>query len=153
MEGKPAPAFTLKNQDEEDVSLSDFRGQWVILYFYPKDNTPGCTNEACDFTAALPAFDEKKAVILGVSPDSPKSHRNFMARHDLKLTLLSDPDHEALAPYGAWAKKKNYGREYMGVARSTFIIDPDGNVAAEWKNVKVKGHVEAVEKKLAELQG
>ncbi len=153
MAAEKATDFTLKNQDDKDISLSDYKGQWVILYFYPKDNTSGCTTEACDFTAALPSFDAKKAVVLGVSPDSTKSHRNFIEKHDLKVTLLSDPEHTVIEAYGAWGMKKNYGREYMGVIRSTFLVDPDGNIAASWKNVKVKGHVEAVEKKLEALQG
>lgn len=151
--GDKAPAFTLKNQDEKDVSLADFKGKWVVLYFYPKDNTSGCTLEAQDFTAANPDFAGLDAVVLGVSPDSCQSHRKFIEKQDLDLTLLADPDHEALEKYGVWQEKKNYGRTYMGVVRSTFLIDPEGKIAAVWEKVKVKGHVDAVKEKLQELKG
>ncbi len=153
MEGKKAPGFSLLNQDDETVTLDDYKGKWVILYFYPKDNTSGCTIEATDFTSCSADLTGLNAVILGVSPDSTKSHRNFIAKHDLGITLLSDPDHVALEAYGAWGKKKMYGREFMGVVRSTFIINPEGTVVAEWSKVKVKGHVDAVSEKLKELQG
>jgi len=149
--GERAPAFCLPNQDEEEVCLRDLQGSWIILYFYPKDNTPGCTTEACDFTAAVPDFSKIGATILGISPDSPKRHRNFIEKKALTVTLLSDEDKEVLQRYGVWQLKKNYGREYMGVVRSTFIIDPDGKVAAVWEKVRVKGHVEAVKEKLLEL--
>jgi len=151
--GDKAPAFTLKNQDEKDVSLTDFKGKWVVLYFYPKDNTSGCTLEAQDFTAANPDFAGLDAVVLGVSPDSCQSHRKFIEKQDLDLILLADPEHEALEKYGVWQEKKNYGRTYMGVVRSTFLIDPDGKIAAAWEKVKVKGHVDAVKEKLQELKG
>ena len=144
--------FCLPNQDEEEICLRDIKGRWIVLYFYPKDNTPGCTTEACDFTAALPDFEGLNATILGVSPDSPKKHRNFIEKKDLKITLLADEEKEVCQLFGVWQLKKNYGREYMGVVRSTFIIDPEGKVAAKWENVRVKGHVEAVKEKLAELQ-
>ena len=151
--GKKAPAFTLSNQDGEKVKLSELAGQWVVLYFYPKDNTSGCTKEACEFTDGLPNFTRLNAVVLGVSPDSPKSHQNFIAKHSLKITLLSDPDHTVLEKYGVWQKKSMYGREYFGVARTTFLIDPKGKIAHVWEKVKVKGHVEAVAEKLSELAG
>jgi peroxiredoxin Q/BCP len=122
------------------------------LYFYPKDNTQGCTTEACDFTVALPDFEGLDAVILGVSPDSPKKHRNFIEKKELQITLLADEDKEVLESYGVWQLKKMYGREYMGVVRSTFLIDPDGKIAKIWDKVKVKGHVEAVKKELFELK-
>jgi len=150
--GDVVPDFCLPNQDEEEICLRDIKGRWIVLYFYPKDNTPGCTTEACDFTAALPDFEGLNAIILGVSPDSPKKHRNFIEKKDLKITLLSDEQKEVCQLFGVWQLKKNYGREYMGVVRSTFIIDPDGKIAAKWENVRVKGHVEAVKEKLAELQ-
>jgi len=150
--GEKAPDFCLPNQDMEEICLRDLRGAWVVLYFYPKDNTPGCTTEACDFTEALPDFTGLGATILGVSPDSPKKHQNFIAKKDLKITLLSDEDKEVLQAYGVWQLKKNYGREYMGVVRSTYLIDPDGNVAYVWEKVRVKGHVDAVKQKLAELK-
>jgi peroxiredoxin Q/BCP len=147
-----APEFCLPNQDETEICLRDLAGKWVVLYFYPKDNTPGCTTEACDFTNEVEEFEDLDAVILGVSPDSPKKHRNFIEKKDLKITLLSDEDKTVLKAYGAWGLKKNYGREYEGVIRSTFIISPDGEIAHEWRNVRVKGHVEKVKEKLKELQ-
>ncbi len=150
--GHKAPEFCLPNQDNEEICLRDLRGTWVVLYFYPKDNTPGCTTEACDFTEALPDFTKLGATILGVSPDSVKRHQNFIAKKELKITLLSDEDKEVLQAYGVWQLKKNYGREYMGVVRSTYLIDPDGNVAAVWEKVRVKGHVEAVRQKLEEIR-
>ena len=150
--GDKAPEFCLPNQDEEEVCLRDIQGSWIVLYFYPKDNTPGCTTEACEFTAAMPDFTGLGATILGVSPDSPKKHRNFIEKKELGITLLADEDKETCTAYGVWQLKKNYGREYMGVVRSTFIIDPDANIAAVWEKVRVKGHVEAVREKLEELQ-
>jgi len=145
-----APDFCLPNQDMEEICLRDLRGSWVVLYFYPKDNTPGCTTEACDFTEALPDFTDLGATVLGVSPDSPKKHQNFIAKKELKITLLSNEDKEVLQAYGVWQLKKNYGREYMGVVRSTYLIDPDGTVAYVWEKVRVKGHVDAVREKLIE---
>ena len=150
--GNSVPDFCLPNQDEEEICFRDIKGRWTILYFYPKDNTPGCTTEACDFTAALPDFEGLNAIILGVSPDSPRKHRNFIEKKDLKITLLADEEKELCKAFGVWQLKKNYGREYMGVVRSTFVIDPDGKIAARWEKVKVKGHVDAVKEKLAELQ-
>ncbi len=150
--GMKAPEFCLPTQDETELCLRDLSGKWIVLYFYPKDNTPGCSTEACEFTEALPSFEELDAVILGVSPDSPKKHRNFIEKKDLKITLLADENKEVCNLYGVWQLKKNYGREYMGVVRSTFIINPDGEVAAIWAKVRVKGHVEAVKQKLQELQ-
>jgi len=157
--GDLAPDFTLKDHAENEVSLSDFKGKWIVLYFYPKNNTSGCTKEACDFTSMLPDFSKMNAVVIGISPDSPKSHENFIKKHNLKIVLLSDPDKEVLKAYGAWGKKKNYGREYEGVIRSTFLIDPDGKIAYKWKNVRVrtkkKGkeitHAQVVKEKLKEL--
>lgn len=150
--GEKAPEWTLQDQDENEIKLSDFKGKWVIFYFYPKDNTAGCTVEAVDFTAAKADLEAKNAVILGVSPDSAKSHRNFIDKKELTITLLSDPDHTVMEQYGVWQLKKNYGREYYGVVRTTFLIDPEGNLAFAWNKVKAKGHVEKVAEKLAELQ-
>jgi len=147
-----APEFCLPNQDETEICLRDLAGKWIILYFYPKDNTPGCTTEACDFTENLEWFEDEDAVILGVSPDSPKKHRNFIEKKDLKITLLSDENKDVIKAYSAWGKKKMYGKEYEGVIRSTFIINPEGEIVAEWKKVKVKGHVEEVKEKLKELK-
>jgi len=150
--GDKVPDFCLPNQDEEEICLRDIKGRWIVLYFYPKDNTQGCTTEACDFTAALPDFEGLNAIVLGVSPDSPKKHRNFIEKKELKITLLSDEEKELCKIFGVWQLKKNYGREYMGVVRSTFIIDPDGKVAAKWEKVRVKGHVDAVKAELEKLQ-
>ena len=148
-----APEFCLPNQDETEICLRDLAGKWIILYFYPKDNTPGCSTEACDFTENLDWFEDEDAVILGVSPDSPKKHRNFIEKKNLKITLLSDENKDVIKAYGAWGKKKMYGKEYEGVIRSTFIISPEGEIVAEFKKVKVKGHVEALKEKLKELKG
>jgi len=150
--GDTVPDFCLPNQDEEEICLRDLKGKWIVLYFYPKDNTPGCTTEAQDFTAALKDFEKLNAIVLGVSPDSPQKHRNFIEKKDLKVTLLSDEEKELCKLFGCWQLKKFMGKEYMGVVRSTYIIDPDGKIAAKWEKVKVKGHVEEVKKKLEELQ-
>jgi peroxiredoxin Q/BCP len=151
--GDKVPDFCLPNQDEEEICLRDIKGKWIVLYFYPKDNTPGCTTEACEFTEAEPDFSKLDAIILGVSPDSPKKHRNFIEKKELGITLLSDEDKEVCNLFGVWQLKKMCGREYMGVVRSTFIINPDGYIAASWEKVRVKGHVEAVKAKLEELRG
>ena len=150
--GQKAPEFCLPNQDNVEICLRDLKGKWVVLYFYPKDLTPGCTTEACEFTEALPDFEGLDAIILGVSPDSVQKHQKFIEKKDLKITLLSDEDKEVLKAYGAWGPKKLYGKEYEGVIRSTFIIDPEGKIAAVWPKVRVKGHVEAVKQKLEELK-
>ncbi|RME23118.1 MAG: thioredoxin-dependent thiol peroxidase [Candidatus Zixiibacteriota bacterium] len=149
--GQKAPAFTLPDQDGNKVKLTDFKGQWVVLYFYPKDDTPGCTTEACEFTSNLKQFDKLNAVVLGVSPDTPESHRKFIAKYKLKLTLLSDPEHKVMQKYGGWGIKKQYGREYEGVIRSTFLIDPQGKIAHLWRKVKAAGHAEKVKAKLESL--
>ena len=150
--GSKAPGFCLLNQDETEICLRDLKGKWIVLYFYPKDNTPGCTTEACDFTAAMPEFEGLDAVILGVSPDSPKKHRNFIEKKDLKITLLSDEQKDVLKLYDVWQLKKMCGKEYMGVVRTTYLIDPEGEIAAGWTNVRVKGHVQKVAEKLKELK-
>jgi len=147
-----APLFCLPNQDDVEICLRDLKGKWIVLYFYPKDNTPGCTTQACDFTENLLVFEDLDAVILGVSPDSPKKHRNFIAKKELKITLLSDEEKKVLQQYGVWQLKKMYGREYLGVVRTTYLIDPDGTVAYRWDKVRVKGHIEAVKTKLKELR-
>ena len=150
--GKPAPAFTLVNQHDKQVKLSEYAGKWVVLYFYPKDDTPGCTTEACEFTDGIERFQGLEATVLGCSADSPESHRKFIAKFSLKLTLLSDPDHKVMERYGAWAEKTSYGRTSMGVIRSTVLIDPKGKVAHHWPNVKAAGHAQEVREKLAELR-
>jgi len=150
--GTQAPDFCLPNQDEEEICLRDIKGGWIVLYFYPKDNTPGCTTQACDFTAAEPEFVDMGAMILGVSPDSPKKHRSFIEKKELSITLLADEEKELCNAFGVWQLKKFMGKEYMGVVRSTFIIDPDGKVAAVWTKVRVKEHASIVKAKLEELK-
>jgi peroxiredoxin Q/BCP len=150
--GDSVPDFCLPNQDEEEICLRDIKGRWIVLYFYPKDNTPGCTTEACDFTEALPNFESLEAIVLGVSPDSPKKHRSFIEKKELKITLLADEDKALCNLMGVWQLKKFMGKEYMGVVRSTFIINPEGKVAAAWDKVRVKNHVADVQAKLEELQ-
>ncbi|WP_214746870.1 MULTISPECIES: thioredoxin-dependent thiol peroxidase [unclassified Exiguobacterium] len=136
-----APTFTLPNAQGEPISLEDYRGKKVILYFYPKDSTPGCTTEARDFRDATQAFEENNTVILGVSADSQKRHQNFIAKYELPFQLLSDIEHEVCEQYGVWQLKKNYGKEYFGIVRSTFLIDESGEIVKEWRSVKVKDHV------------
>lgn len=150
-EGDKAPDIELMDQDENKVSLKDFLGRWVVLYFYPKDNTSGCTKEAKDFTAEMDEFEKMGAKVIGVSPDSCRSHSKFIEKHDLKLQLLSDPEHDSLENYNVWKLKKMYGKEYNGVERSTFLIDPNGNVRKAWRKVKVKGHVDEVRESLEDL--
>ena len=150
--GRKAPAFTLANQDDEKVKLSDYAGKWLVVYFYPKDDTPGCTVEACEFTAGLKGFDRLGAAVVGVSPDSPESHRAFRAKHKLKLDLLADPSHRMMEKYGAWGEKTLYGRKSVGVIRSTVLIDPTGRVAHHWKRARAKGHAEKVRERLESLR-
>ncbi|MBE3595984.1 MAG: thioredoxin-dependent thiol peroxidase [Hydrogenibacillus sp.] len=149
--GAPAPDFALPASSGETVRLSDFRGKKVVLYFYPKDDTPGCTLEAEQFRDLHPDFTELGAVVLGVSPDPLDSHLKFIAKHDLPFLLLSDMDHKVAETYGVWQLKKNYGREYMGIVRSTFLIDEEGRIVRIWSNVKVQGHGDAVKKAIEAL--
>jgi peroxiredoxin Q/BCP len=150
--GDKAPGFCLPDQDDKETCLADYKGKWVVLYFYPKDDTPGCTVEAIDFTSVKRDLEAKNTAIFGVSRDSVKSHQNFIAKQELTITLLSDPDHKIIEAYGAWQLKKMYGKESYGIVRSTFLIDPEGKIAFAWPNVKAKGHVEKVVRKLEELQ-
>ena len=147
-----APEFCLPNQDDVEICLRDLKGRWVVLYFYPRDNTPGCTTEACDFTEAAPDFSQLDAIILGVSADSTKKHRNFIEKKELGITLLSDEDSSMMQKYGVWQLKKNYAKEYMGIVRTTYIINPDGVVKAIFKKVRVKEHVIKVQEELKKLQ-
>ena len=147
---KQAPNFTLENEKGQKVSLSDFKGKNVVLYFYPKDMTPGCTTEACDFRDAHEDFSALNAVILGVSMDDANKHTKFIEKHGLPFSLLVDDEHEVAEKYGVWVLKKMYGREYMGIERSTFLINEEGIVVAQWRKVKVKNHIEAV---LSQLKG
>lgn len=145
-----APNFTLENEKGQQVSLSDFKGKNVVLYFYPKDMTPGCTTEACNFRDAYEDFSSLNAVILGVSIDDANKHTKFIEKYGLPFSLLVDAEHEVAEKYGVWVLKKMYGREYMGIERSTFLINEEGIVVAQWRKVKVKNHIEAV---LAQLKG
>lgn len=151
--GMKAPDFCLPDIDEQMVCLSEQRGVFVVVYFYPKDNSSGCTLEARSFSDAMEEFARDNTPVFGISPDSIATHRRFSEKQHLTVTLLSDPAHLAIEAYGAWKEKKMYGREYMGVERSTFIIDPEGTIAHIWRKVKVKGHVEEVLAKLEELRG
>lgn len=144
--GDKAPVFTLPDASGNMVSLSDLKGKKVVLYFYPKDDTSGCTIEAKDFSCLADEFADHGAVVLGMSPDSVKSHGKFIAKHDLKVGLVADEDKSTLQAYGVWAEKSMYGRKYMGVERSTFLIGEDGTIVEAWRNVKVPGHAEQVMK-------
>ena len=146
--GKKAPAFTLKDQHGQTHKLADYAGQPVVLYFYPKDDTPGCTKESCDFQAALPGLKPSKAAVLGVSILDEASKAKFAKKHGLTFPLLADADHAVAEKYGVWQEKSRYGRKYMGIARTTYLIGPDGKVAQRWDNVKVDGHVQAVQEAL-----
>jgi len=150
--GQPAPDFCLPDTEEKQVCLKKLKGKWVVLYFYTKDHTSGCTLEAINFTKSMAQFNKHNAVVLGISPDSVKSHCHFRDKHDLKVRLLSDPDHTVLEAYGVWSLKKMYGKEYYGVVRSTFLIDPEGHIVEAWRKVKVQGHIETVLEKLQALK-
>lgn len=138
--GNPAPDFSLLDETGVERKLSDYRGRPVVLYFYPKDDTPGCTTEACAFRDDYDEYTKAGVTILGVSPDSPKSHARFKEKYHLPFTLLADEDHKVCDLYGVWVLKKNYGKEYWGVRRSTFLIDAGGNLAKAYENVKPEGH-------------
>jgi thioredoxin-dependent peroxiredoxin len=142
--GRKAPAFSLKDQSGEARQLSDYAGRPVVLYFYPKDDTPGCTKQACAFTDNLPKFKSSKAAVLGVSILDEKSKAKFAGKYKIGFPLLADAEHEVSEKYGTWQKKSRYGRSYMGIVRTTFLIDGDGKVAKRWDNVKVDGHAEEV---------
>ena len=146
-----APDFCLPDQEGREHCLKEYQGRWVVLYFYPRDMTPGCSMEAAHFSWAKGDFEKKNAVILGVSPDSVESHARFCRVKDLSVNLLSDPEKKVITAYGAWGIKKMYGKETEGVIRSTVLINPEGEIAHTWKNVRVKGHVEAVKLMLEEL--
>jgi peroxiredoxin Q/BCP len=150
--GGAAPQFCLPDKEWRNVCLSDFKGTWVVLYFYPRDNTSGCTREALAFSQALEEFAQLNAVVIGVSGDSVESHGKFIQKHNLTVTLLSDTTHELLERYGVWQRKQRYGEEFWGTVRSTFLISPEGKIAEIWRNVQVEGHVNAVKRRLVELQ-
>ena len=143
-EGGKAPAFSMPTDGGGKIALKDLKGRPVVLYFYPKDSTPGCTTEACDFRDLTPDFSKIDAAIVGVSKDSVKRHDNFKAKHDLPFTLASDEDGDMCERYGVWVEKSMYGRKFMGIERATFLIDAKGVVRKIWRKVKVKGHAEEV---------
>ena len=142
--GDAAPSFSLPANGDRTVSLSDYAKRKLVIYFYPKDNTPGCTSEAIDFTAAIKDFDKANTDIVGVSADSVKKHDNFIEKHNLGITLLSDEQQDMLNAYGVWVEKSMYGRNFMGIERATFLVGTDGKIEQIWRKVKVKGHVDAV---------
>ena len=149
--GKKAPAFTLPDQNDKKHALKDYAGKPVVLYFYPKDDTSGCTAQACQFRDDLPRFKRSKAVVLGVSPQDTKSKSKFATKHDLNFPILADEGSKICEKYGVWAEKSMYGRKYMGVVRTTYLIGPDGKVARRWDKVKVPGHAEEVLQAVKEL--
>lgn len=149
--GAKAPAFELADQDGHKIGLKDLEGHWSVLYFYPKDDTPGCTTEACEFSTHLKMFEGLKAKVFGISPDSSESHREFRKKHHLGIDLLSDPNHKTLTRFGAWGEKNMYGKKTEGVIRSTVIIDPKGRIAWRWPKVSPEGHAKEVSAKLTEL--
>ena len=149
--GKKAPAFTLNDQDGKTHKLADHAGHPVVLFFYPKDDTPGCTKEACGFRDHLPRFKTAKAAVFGISILDEASKQKFAAKYDLTYPLLADADHEVAEKYGVWQKKTNYGREYMGIVRTTYLIGPDGKVARRWDNVKVDEHADEVLRAVKDL--
>ena len=142
--GKAAPAFTLTDQSGEKHRLSQYKGRWVVLYFYPKDNTPGCTTEACDFRDAQAQLTRRDAVVLGISPDGEASKAKFAGKYDLNFPVLADEGAAVCGKYGVWQEKSMYGKSYMGVVRTTYLIDPSGKVAQRFDKVKVKGHADQV---------
>ena len=149
-EGAKAPDFKLKASNGKEVSLGDYKGKRVVLYFYPKDDTPGCTVEACGFRDRIAGFEKGSAVVLGVSPDSVESHNKFIDKFKLPFALLSDPDHKVAEKYGVWVEKSMYGKKYMGIARTTFVIDADGRVARVFEKVKPEGHNDEILEALRE---
>jgi len=151
-QGSPAPDFSMPTDNGGSASLSDYAGGYLVLYFYPKDNTPGCTVEAKDFSAMTKDFAKQGCQILGVSRDSIKKHENFIAKQELTISLGADLDGKVTEDYGVWVEKKMYGKTYMGIQRATFLIGPDGKIAAVWPKVKVKGHAEDVLATLKDLK-
>jgi len=150
--GTKAPDFSLPDPDGNIVSLKDYKGKWVVVYFYPKDLTPGCTTEAINFSKLKPEYDKVGTDILGISADPPKKHSQFIEKKELTIKLLSDEDKSMITSWGAWQMKKFMGKEFMGIVRSTWIVDPQGKIAAAWDSVKVKDHAVEVLEKLKELQ-
>lgn len=151
-EGRQAPLFCLPDQDGKDICLQDMKGKWVVLYFYPRDNTAGCTKEAQDFSAFKPEFEAEGAIIIGLSKDGMASHQKFIEKKELTITLLSDMEITVHKLYDVWRLKKFMGKEYMGTVRTTFLIDPNGNIANIWDNVKTKDHAQNVLEKLRSMK-
>ncbi|MFM1566736.1 MAG: thioredoxin-dependent thiol peroxidase [SAR86 cluster bacterium] len=151
--GNKAPNFNLPNQNGNSVRLDDFAGRWLVVYFYPRDDTPGCTIEAKEFTDSKIDFEENGATIMGISPDNEAKHCKFIDKHGLKIDLLADCEKSMLSDYGVWQEKSMYGKTYMGVVRTTYLIGPDGNIAEAWTKVKAKGHADAVLKRLIDIRG
>ncbi|WP_342497262.1 thioredoxin-dependent thiol peroxidase [Bacillus sp. FSL K6-2861] len=149
--GQTAPDMKLVNDSGEEVALTDFKGKYVVLYFYPKDMTPGCTTEACDFRDQHESFAGLDAVIIGVSPDSRNKHEKFKQKHDLPFQLLVDDEHKLAEAFDVWKLKKNFGKEYMGIERSTFLLDKEGRLVKEWRKVKVKDHVAEALRELEQI--
>lgn len=142
--GDEAPKFSLPKDGGDVIRLADFTGRPVVVYFYPKDDTAGCTSEAIDFSRLKPEFDKAGAAVIGISPDSARKHDKFKAKHELSIALAADEERKAIEAYGVWVEKQMYGRSYMGVERATFLVGRDGRIAAIWRKVRVKGHAEAV---------
>jgi len=151
--GEKAPDFAIPNQNGDIRKLNNFEGKWFVIYFYPRDDTPGCTVEAKEFTDLNQKFEKQECVIVGVSPDNEAKHCKFIEKHELNIELLADTDKTMLADYGVWQEKSMYGKTYMGVVRTTYLINSDGNIAEAWTKVKAKGHAEAVLERLVELKG
>ena len=151
--GDKAPKFDIPNQDGNMIKLDDLLGKWSVIYFYPRDDTPGCTIEAKEFTELSSKFEKQGTTIYGVSPDNESKHCKFIEKHGLKVELLADTESTMLADYGVWQEKQMYGKTYMGVVRTTYLVNPDGNIAEAWTKVKAKGHAEAVLERLVELKG
>ena len=149
--GEKAPNFKLPTDGDGKISLSDFKGQKVVIYFYPKDDTPGCTKESCGFSDALKSFEKLNTAIIGISKDSVAKHDKFKAKYKLKFPLASDENSDTCEKYGVWKEKNMYGKKYMGIERSTFLIDKQGKIAAIWRKVKVPGHVEEVQEAAKEI--
>ena len=149
---KQAPDFTLPDQNGQNHSLEDYKGKWLVLYFYPQDDTPGCTTEACAFRDEREVIAEHGAEVVGISKDSVASHKRFAEKYDLNFTVLSDPDHQIIEAYGAWSPKKMFGRDFLGTIRTTFIISPEGDIAREFPNVAPKGHALEIIQALDELK-
>lgn len=150
-EGKVLPKITLPDEDGQKTDIARHRGRWIVLYFYPKDDTPGCTTEACEFSSNLKEFGKLNAKVFGISPDSPLSHQKFIKKHKLIIKLLSDEDHKVADKFGAWGIKKMYGKEYEGIIRSTLLVNPEGRIAYHWPKVSPAGHAKEVAEKIKEL--